>query len=82
MAFDATTIELVWRKGAEGPRYNAAVYRQDRYGRWMARASYGDRDDQFGWEIDHIVPVAKGGTDALGNLQPLNWVSNASKRDH
>ena len=32
-------------------------------------------------EIDHVVPVAKGGSDALGNLQTLCFECNRGKRD-
>lgn len=39
---------------------------------------YG-QESQFGWEIDHIVPVSSGGTDELENLQALHWENNASK---
>ncbi|MEJ2648475.1 MAG: HNH endonuclease signature motif containing protein [Sedimentisphaerales bacterium] len=32
-----------------------------------------------GWEIAHIKPVPKGGTDELDNLQALNSAANAKK---
>ena len=35
----------------------------------------------MGWEIDHIKPAAKGGTDDLSNLQPLQSGANAEKGD-
>lgn len=34
-----------------------------------------------GWEVDHIHPVSKGGSDSYDNLQPLNWKSNRKKED-
>lgn len=35
-----------------------------------------------GWEIDHIVPVAKGGSDNLSNLQALLCTNNRHKADN
>lgn len=34
-----------------------------------------------GWEVDHVVPLACGGADALGNLQWLPAEVNRSKGD-
>jgi hypothetical protein len=40
---------------------------------------YGDRNSQYGWEIDHITSQDHGGSDAPSNLRPLQWENNASK---
>ncbi len=33
----------------------------------------------MGWEIDHLKPQSKGGTDHLNNLQPLKTSDNRKK---
>jgi len=38
-------------------------------------------NSRFGWTIDHILPKARGGTNALKNLRPLHWLNNAAKGD-
>ncbi len=34
------------------------------------------------WEIDHIIPIAKGGKTELNNLMPVTKVGNRMKSDH
>lgn len=77
-SFDAATIEAVWKKGT--PEANLVSFRKDTCGASMQREKYG-QTVQWGWEIDHIKPVAKGGTDDLANLQPLMWENNRHKGD-
>ncbi len=56
-------------------------WRKDQCGAWIGRRFYGDRNSQYGWEIDHIISVDSGGTDSLSNLRPLQWVNNASRQE-
>lgn len=52
-------------------------------GALMRRDLYGVTTRKgLGWEIDHIKPVAHGGADDLGNLQPLQWENNRGKSDN
>jgi len=45
----------------------------------MYKPSYG-RPSEMGWEIDHIKPKSKGGSESTKNLQALNTSVNRSKR--
>jgi len=78
--FSQKIVDAVWRKGKANARYDRKLYRMDSFGAWMQKSPYGICD-KFGWEIDHIKPVAKGGSDELTNLQPLYWENNRSKGD-
>lgn len=80
--FSSDIIEKVWAKGETVDPVNAQKgYRKDACGAWINRGRYGDRVSDYGWEIDHILPVSKGGTDVLSNLRPLHWRNNAAKSD-
>ncbi|MCF7811491.1 HNH endonuclease [bacterium] len=78
MAWSEETIQKVWEKGKEAPPNDPNVYRKDQCDAWMKRDHYGNRQSQYGWEIDHISP---GGTDELHNLRPLQWENNVDKSD-
>lgn len=78
---DPTTVDRIWAKGLQVKGYDADLYRQDYSGAWISRNAYGDKESILGWEIDHIYPKSKGGTDDEKNLRPINWRNNLSKGD-
>jgi hypothetical protein len=68
----------VWWKanavlGADGKKW-----RKDVCGAWIGWQFYGDRDSEYGWEVDHIDP---NGGDGTANLRPLQWENNCAKND-
>ena len=79
--FSDAVVEAVWAQGYVLGKYDPDVWRLDTYGYAMRRSAYGDARNEHGWEIDHVVPVALGGTDDLANLQPLQWHNNLRKGD-
>ena len=75
----AQLIVHVWQKGHIVAGYDAGKWRKDDFGNWIRWQDYGNRDSEFGWEIDHIVPVSEGGTDDFSNLRPLWWKTNVKR---
>ena len=78
--FSILTRASVWSKGTIIQGWDAAVWRYDAYGAVMKYDKYGVCGEH-GWEIDHILPQARGGSDDLSNLQPLFWENNRAKGD-
>jgi 5-methylcytosine-specific restriction endonuclease McrA len=80
-SFTLETRNKVWAKGSVIQNYDSKIWRRDKCGRAMKWSEYGNRNSDYGWEIDHINPVSNNGTDDLSNLQPLYWKNNSDKGD-
>ncbi len=80
--FRSQMVDVVWRKGAVVQADNRAMRRRDACGAVMDRDQAG-KETPTGWEVDHILPKARGGGDDLANLQPPQWENKRHKgNDH
>ncbi len=77
----AIDINEVWEKGKIISGHDANVWRHDAYGHVIKYDQHGQLTE-YGWEVDHITPVAKNGDDDIGNLRPLYWQANRQKSDN
>lgn len=56
----------VWEKASSVAGYDPDIWRKDFAGAWIRKDSYG-LHTKYGWEVDHLQPLSKGGTNDLGN---------------
>ena len=75
-----TKLDKIWNKGTQLPGLNPAILIVDCYGNPILYNHYGKKT-KVGWDIDHIVPKSKGGSNKLENLQPLQFEANSIKSD-
>ncbi len=66
----------LWKK-----RYGKATRVKDFAGREMDKGSYGNRNSEYGWNLDHILPQSQGGKDSEFNLICCHIKTNNEKAD-
>lgn len=54
---------------------------KDYTGRTIVKGAYNDRNSEFGWNVDHILPQSKGGKTADHNLIVCHILTNDEKAD-
>ena len=52
---------------------------QDFAGRIIYKAAYGDENSEYGWNLDHIFPLSRGGKTVTRNLICSHIITNSEK---
>jgi hypothetical protein len=81
MRYSENTIWGVWSKGEIFSGNDPIFWRRDACGAWIFRGNYERKDSEYGWVIDHIKPIAEGGTEDISNLRPMQWENTRRKAD-
>lgn len=74
------TVIKVWEQAEAVSGYDPNIWRKDFAGAWIRVDCYG-KPSEYGWVVDHIQPITKGGNDNLNNLIALHWQNNITKQD-
>lgn len=72
--------DVAWDNASKARGKNPDTWRRDPYRNLIRKGSYGT-NGEFGWEVDHINPKSKGGSDSSKNIQALNAKKNRSLSD-
>lgn len=77
--FDKDIIQQIWDKSRILDGMNPNLFRKDPCGAIIARDQYGQSSSPFGWEVDHIFPLEKGGDDNMDNLRAMHVLNLKAK---
>lgn len=80
MGYNVEDRRKIFNKAKPIKGKNPSTHRLDDFGNEIYFRSYGSNSEK-GWEVDHIKPKSKGGSDKNRNLRPLNTFENRRKGD-
>jgi CRISPR/Cas system Type II protein with McrA/HNH and RuvC-like nuclease domain len=71
--------DSVWKKGKIIKDMDPTEFRICKMSNSIIRYShYGDNSSIHNWDIDHIIPKSRNGSDDISNLQPVSSSKNRS----
>ena len=76
MDLNRETAMRLWNKS-----FGKETKVKDFTGRTIAKGAYNDRNSEFGWNVDHILPQSRGGKTADHNLICCHILTNDEKAD-
>lgn len=76
MELNRETAMRLWNK-----TFGGETKVKDFTGRTIAKGAYNDRNSEFGWNVDHILPQSRGGVTADHNLVCCHILTNDEKAD-
>lgn len=76
MDLNRETAMRLWVKA-----YGKETKVHDFAGRTIVKGAYNDRNSDYGWNVDHILPQSKGGVTADHNLVCCHILTNDEKAD-
>lgn len=77
--FEQDILQQLWNKSRELEGMDPRLFRKDPCGAIIAWEQYEQQTSPFGWGVDHIYPVEKGGDDNIENLRVMHCLNLKAK---
>ena len=82
-----TLKDIAWNTACAVPNHDPSVERWDPCGAWIRYADFENHNSDYGWDIDHVFPVAKLRYHKVPrmlwnhtlNIRAIHWKNNLLK---